>query len=51
MVPVRVADILHYWSQCKDLECLKDMDRRFQEANILGKLVIKNKLLDTDGIL
>ncbi|XP_073823466.1 uncharacterized protein [Musca autumnalis] len=38
MVPVRVSDILHYWSQCKNLECLKDMDKRFQDANILGKI-------------
>lgn len=37
MVPVRVSDILHYWSQCKNLECLKDLDKRFHDANILGK--------------
>ncbi|XP_013101542.2 uncharacterized protein LOC106083201 [Stomoxys calcitrans] len=38
MVPVRVSEILHYWSQCKNLECLKDMDKRFQDANVLGKI-------------
>ncbi|XP_075150122.1 uncharacterized protein LOC142224239 [Haematobia irritans] len=38
MVPVKVSEILHYWSQCKNLECLKDMDKRFQDANILGKI-------------
>ncbi|XP_005187314.3 uncharacterized protein LOC101894051 [Musca domestica] len=38
MVPVRVSDILHYWSQCKNLECLKDLDKRFHDANILGKI-------------
>lgn len=38
MVSVRVSDILHYWSHCKNMESLMEMDKRFQDTNILGKI-------------
>ncbi|TMW44689.1 hypothetical protein DOY81_010229, partial [Sarcophaga bullata] len=38
MVNVRVADILYYWSQHKNLEILKEMDKLYQDSNILGKI-------------
>lgn len=37
MVNVRVSDILYYWSQHKNLEIIKEMDKRYQDTNILGK--------------
>lgn len=36
MVTVRVSDILYYWSQHKNLEILKEMDKPYQDTNILG---------------
>lgn len=36
MVTVRVSDILYYWSQHKNLDILKEMDKRYQDSNILG---------------
>ncbi|XP_065357302.1 uncharacterized protein LOC135951557 [Calliphora vicina] len=38
MVTVRVSDILYYWSQHKNLEILKEMDKPYQDTNILGKI-------------
>ncbi|KNC22724.1 hypothetical protein FF38_04076 [Lucilia cuprina] len=38
MVTVKVSDILYYWSQHKNLDILKDMDKRYQDTNILGKI-------------
>ncbi|XP_037820676.1 uncharacterized protein LOC119609800 isoform X2 [Lucilia sericata] len=38
MVTVRVSDILYYWSQHKNLDILKEMDKRYQDTNILGKI-------------
>lgn len=44
MILVRVSDIIYYWSQHKNLEILKEMDKRYQDTNILGMfLIIKLK--------
>ncbi|XP_055906632.1 uncharacterized protein LOC129941890 [Eupeodes corollae] len=36
---VRVADILHQWTRTNNLELLKQLDKRFMESNVLGKLI------------
>lgn len=41
MIPVKVTDILHQWSRCKNLEVLKKLDQRFSNLNILGMLNFK----------
>ncbi|KAM7351226.1 uncharacterized protein ACRADG_004167 [Cochliomyia hominivorax] len=38
MVTVRVSDIIYHWSQHKNLDILKQMDQRYQDTNILGKI-------------
>uniref|UniRef100_W8C214 Uncharacterized protein n=1 Tax=Ceratitis capitata TaxID=7213 RepID=W8C214_CERCA len=37
-VPVKVADILQQWVRTKNLSVLKHLDKRFVEANVLGKI-------------
>lgn len=44
MVTVRVADILYYWSQHKNLEILKEMDKRYQDSNILGNILFSKAI-------
>lgn len=36
---VRVADILHQWTRTNNLELLKQLDKRFMESNVLGKII------------
>lgn len=37
LVPIKVADILQQWVRTKNLGVLKHLDKRFVEANVLGK--------------
>lgn len=46
MTPVQVNDILHQWTKTKDLEQLKELDKRFIEANVLGKFRFWLKLAE-----
>lgn len=36
---VLVADILHYWTRTNNIELLKQLDERFMENNVLGKII------------
>lgn len=36
---VLVADILHYWTRTNNIELLKQLDKRFEENNVLGKII------------
>ncbi|XP_036321669.1 uncharacterized protein LOC118735809 [Rhagoletis pomonella] len=38
LVPVKVADILQQWVRTKNLSVLRHLDKRFVEANLLGKI-------------
>ncbi|XP_067620300.1 uncharacterized protein [Eurosta solidaginis] len=38
LVPVKVSDILQIWMRTKNLIVLKQLDKRFIEANVLGKI-------------
>lgn len=37
-VPLKVADILQQWVRTKNLSVLQHLDKRFVEANVLGKI-------------
>ncbi|XP_039950793.1 uncharacterized protein LOC120768262 [Bactrocera tryoni] len=38
LVPLKVADILQQWVRTKNLSVLQHLDKRFVEANVLGKI-------------
>ncbi|XP_068150277.1 uncharacterized protein [Drosophila tropicalis] len=37
-VPVKVSDILDAWSRHRDLSVLRQLDNRFHQANVMGKI-------------